>query len=135
MSASFLYPRYRPTWNIDTVIAEGSWGNNGSSPGGSDDLDRVLGSDAASGSATCSSDTLVKTGPGLYRGLSVTAALNGQVLQIRDATSAGTGTVIHTIAASSGVGMYSLPMSIPFTLGLYVDFHASGTGTVVVPYV
>lgn len=98
-------------------------------------FDRMFGGPLAQYEAA-TADELVKTGPGVYYGVVITTALSAHALEIRDATSAGSGTVIHTIPASAAVGnTYVLPVGVQFNTGLFVDFNASGTGTVLALYI
>ena len=80
-------------------------------------------------------DELIKTGAGVFYGVVVTAALSAATVEIRDATSAGSGTVMVTIPASSAIGtkIDFGGMGVRFSTGLYADF--GGTGTITVLYV
>ena len=79
-------------------------------------------------------DELVKTGAGVFYGITVTAALSAATVVVRDAVAAGAGTVIAVVPASSAAG-YMLNfggVGVRFSTGLYVDF--GGTGTVITAY-
>ena len=80
-------------------------------------------------------DELIKTGAGVFYGVIVTTALSAAVVEIRDATSAGGGTVIATLPASSAIGtkIDFGGMGVRFNTGLYAAF--AGTGTITVLYV
>lgn len=80
---------------------------------------------------SCAADTLVSTGPTIYGGCTVIAALSAATCEIRDAVAAATGTIIDILAASSPVGT-SRVGGILCPTGLFVDFN--GTGTVVIRY-
>jgi hypothetical protein len=88
----------------------------------------------ASDYSSNTADGLIKTGPGTFYGCEVTAALSAAAVEIRDSLTAGGGTVIATIPASSAVGYQKEfgGRGIKFTTGLYIDF--GGTGTVVTLY-
>jgi hypothetical protein len=79
-------------------------------------------------------DELVKTGPGVFYAITVTAALSAATVVVRDAVAAGAGTVLAVIPASTAAGgMLSFGgVGVRFNTGLYIDF--GGTGTVVVAY-
>lgn len=83
--------------------------------------------------AVCTSDTLVYSGPCIYGGVKVNVALSAHALPIRDAIAAGAGNIIDSLAASSAIGTQREGPIICNT-GLFVDFDASGTGTIVVLY-
>lgn len=101
--------------------------------GESQQHDRLFGGAAASYNEA-TADELVKTGPGVFYGVIITVALSAAALSIRDASSAGTGTVMMTIPASAPVGVtYVLPVGIEFNTGLFIDF--AGTGTVIALYI
>lgn len=83
-------------------------------------------------SSAITADTLVKTGACTYRGFRVTAATATAAIEIRDATSAGTGIVIDVIPATTAAGTRVDVAGINCETGIYVDYGASATGTVVV---
>ena len=84
--------------------------------------------------ANCTADTLVKSGAGIVYGIIVTTALSAATIDIRDATSAGTGTILFTIPASATVGtIIQFGTGIVVNSGIYADFN--GTGTINVLYV
>lgn len=85
----------------------------------------------AAHSAAITADALVFTGPCIYYGYSVTTATATAAIQVRDAVSAGGGTVIGTINASTAIGQYPTTTGVYCETGLYVDYAASATGTVV----
>jgi hypothetical protein len=66
-------------------------------------LDRQFGGARASYNEA-TGDELIKTGAGVFYGITVTVALSAATVVIRDATSAGTGTVLCVIPASSAAG-------------------------------
>jgi len=97
-------------------------------------LDRQYVAVKATASDNLTADTLIKSGPGLVVGYVVHAATATNVIQIRDSTTAGGGTVRVTIPASTAVGVYHFGgVGILCNAGIYLDF--TGTGTVSVLYV
>jgi hypothetical protein len=76
-------------------------------------------------------DLLVKTGPGVYCGLTVTTTTAVGIIEIRDATAAGQGVVIDVIPIGTAAGVHK-PRKVKIKRGLFVDFAASATGAVVV---
>lgn len=77
----------------------------------------------------CSADTNVSTSaPALLFGVTVTVATATNVIEIRDATAAGAGTVVLSIPAGTAVGTYYPCNGIKCNTGLYCDH--TGTGTV-----
>lgn len=86
----------------------------------------------AAHSAAITADTLVFTGPCVYYGFQVTTATATAAIQIRDGVAAGGGVVIGTINAGTAVGQYPTTTGVYCETGLYVDYAASATGTVVV---
>ena len=66
---------------------------------------------------------------GYYLGYLVTTALNAFVINVRDATAAGAGTIVDIIPISALAGaQVSLPFGKYCPTGVYADF--AGTGTV-----
>lgn len=89
----------------------------------------------ANHSAALTADTLVRTGKSIYRGFTVTVITAVGAIDIRDATSAGTGVVIDTIPAATAAGTrVEKQVGRICEVGLYVDFAAGTTGTIVVDY-
>jgi hypothetical protein len=85
-------------------------------------------------SPAITADSLVKSGQSTYRGLSVTATTAGGTIDIRDATSAGSGTIIDTIPIGTAAGTYiENVIGVVCETGIYVDYNAA-TGTVIVLY-
>ena len=83
---------------------------------------------------SATADTLAKSGPGVFYGLEVNVALSASTLTIRDSLTAGAGTVICTIPASSAIGYAKhIPGGVRFSTGLFIDF--GGTGTVTAMYI
>lgn len=78
------------------------------------------------------SDTPIKSTPGVFYGVIVTTALSAAIVEIRDATSAGAGTVIATLPASSAIGtkIDFGGMGIRCATGIFADFAGTGTITV-----
>jgi hypothetical protein len=89
--------------------------------------------DTATHSASITADALVKTGKGKYKGYLVNVITAGGTIDIRDATSAGAGTIIESIPIAKAVGRYETNRPWSFETGIYVDFNAA-TGTVIVLY-
>lgn len=86
-------------------------------------------------SSPVTADTLIKTGKTIFRGFNVTTVTAAGTIDIRDATSAGTGTIIQTLAAGTAVGVYEKQVPIICETGLYVDYNAGpATGTLVILY-
>jgi hypothetical protein len=87
----------------------------------------------ANHSSAITADALVKTGTAVYRGYTVTAATATANIEIRDATAAGAGTVIDVIESGSAIGtQVEKSVGINCETGIYVDYGASATGTVVI---
>lgn len=89
----------------------------------------------ANHSAAIAADALVKTGQGTYRGFTVTVVTAVGVIDIRDGVAAGGGVIIDTIptATAAGTRVEKL-VGITCETGIFVDFAAGATGTVVVLY-
>lgn len=80
------------------------------------------------------SNVLVNTNSAKYYGFAVSAATATAAILIRDSSSAGSGTIIDAIPASSAIGYRTnLANPVQCTVGLTVDFNG-GTGTVVIYY-
>ena len=89
----------------------------------------------ANHSAAITADTLVKTGQGVYRGFTITVTTAVGSIDIRDAVSAGTGTVIDTITMATAAGTrVEKTIGVVCETGLYVDFGAGTTGTICLTY-
>lgn len=103
--------------------------NVANEPGMDTSFDRTWGGGMAK-TVSLTADGLVGVaGPCIYYGYLVTTALSAAVVNVRDATSAGTGTIIDIIAASAAAGVQNrLPTGIYCANGCYADF--AGTGTV-----
>lgn len=88
----------------------------------------------ATHSAAITADALVKTGRGVYRGYRITVVTAAGTIDIRDATSAGAGTIIETIPATTAAGTrVENTVGVICETGIYVDYNGA-TGTVVVLY-
>ena len=86
-------------------------------------------------SSAITADALVKSGKCTYRGFTVTVTTATAAIDIRDGTSAGGGTVIDTIPATTAAGTrVEKIVGINCDSGIYVDYAASATGTVIVHY-
>lgn len=87
----------------------------------------------ATHSSAITADALVKTGACTYRGFRVTTSTATAAIEIRDATAAGAGTVIDVIPSGTTAGTRIEPTTgITCETGLYVDYAAGATGTVVI---
>lgn len=87
----------------------------------------------ANHSAAITSDALVKTGQVTYRGFTITAVTAVGTIDIRDGVAAGGGVVIDTILAATAAGTrVEKTVGTVCETGLYVDFAAGATGTIVV---
>lgn len=85
--------------------------------------------------AVASADGLVKQGIGTYHGYIITVVTAVGAIDIRDAVAAGAGTIIDTIPSGTAAGSYKyLCDGIALSTGLFVDFGAGATGTVVALY-
>lgn len=81
--------------------------------------------------ASVTADADISTSsPGLLFGVLVTAATATDVIEIRDATAAGAGTVVLSIPASTAAGTFYDLKGAKLNTGIYADF--TGTGTIVV---
>lgn len=78
-------------------------------------------------------DTLVSSGKGIYRGYTITASTATANIEIRDATAAGQGTVIDVIPSGTAAGTTKARSTI-ITTGIYVDYAMLATGTLIVEY-
>lgn len=102
-------------------------------PGENSTFDRTFGGAMAKYVSKTADAQVGVAGPCLYYGYTITAATATNVIEIRDSSSAGAGTVLDSIAASTAIGTTkSYPYGIYCATGLYIDF--TGTGTVVVHY-
>lgn len=89
----------------------------------------------ATSSSAITGDSLVRSGASVYRGFHVTTATAVGIIEIRDATSAGSGKVIDTIPAGTAAGTrVEFQVGKNCDTGLYADYAAGTTGTIVVWY-
>jgi len=102
-------------------------------PGEDSTFDRTWGGPRAAGKAGLTGSGAVgAAGARMYYGFIVTTALSAAAITIYDNT-AGSGTVVDVIPASTGAGTRSvLPCPVPCTTGIYASF--AGTGTVLFLY-
>ena len=88
----------------------------------------------ANHSTAITADALVRTGRTVYRGFTVTVVTASGTIDIRDSTSAGSGTIIDTIPAATAAGTrVEKTVGLICETGLYVDYNGA-TGTVVVAF-
>ena len=81
--------------------------------------------------ASVTADTdISSSAAGLLVGVLVTVATAADVIEIRDATAAGAGTVVLSIPASAAIGTFYDLKGAKLNTGIYADF--TGTGTIVV---
>lgn len=107
--------------------------NMAQEPGHDSTFDRTWGGPMAETQSVTADGNVGVTGPCIYYGYYVTTALSAAACNIRDATSAGTGTIIDIIAASAAAGTQNVrPFGTYCANGLYTDF--GGTGTVTIFY-
>lgn len=102
-------------------------------PGDDTALDRSWGGGKCLSTTVLTADALVKNGGGVLCGYVVHVATAGGVIEIRDSTTAGDGTVRITIPAATAVGEHVFSQAITCSSGIYLDF--TGTGSVSVLYV
>lgn len=78
--------------------------------------------------AIVTADTDVSSSsPALLFGVTVVVVTATNVIEIRDSTSAGAGTVVLSIPAATAVGTYFPCNGILMDTGLYADFTGTGT--------
>ena len=98
-------------------------------PGEDSVFDRTWGGGLCKSASLSADGQVGVAGPCVYYGYVVTTALSAAVCNVRDATSAGTGTIIDIIAASAAAGtQVNLAAGKYCANGCYADF--AGTGTV-----
>lgn len=89
----------------------------------------------ANHSAAITADALVKTGQAVYRGFTITTATATALIEIRDGIAAGGGVVIDTIPLGTAAGTrVEKTVGIVCETGLYVDYAATATGTLVLHF-
>lgn len=102
--------------------------------GESSQFNRLFGGAAPDKATPVTGDVLYHNGPCYLYGVVITTAVATAAIDLRDSTTAGGGTIKMTIpigAAPADGGKYMLPAPIPFDTALFVDYGASGTGTIV----
>lgn len=98
-------------------------------PGMDVTFDRTWGGGMAKTISLSADGQVGVAGPCIYYGYLVTTALSAAVCNVRDATAAGTGTIVDIIAASAAAGVQNrLATGIYCANGCFADF--AGTGTV-----
>lgn len=103
--------------------------NMANEPGMDSTFDRNWGGSMAKTISLSADGQVGIAGPCIYYGYLVTTALSAAVCNVRDATAAGTGTIVDIIAASAAAGVQNrLATGIYCADGCYADF--AGTGTV-----
>lgn len=89
----------------------------------------------ANHSAALTADALVKTGQAVYRGFTVTVVTAVGAIDIRDGIAAAGGVVIDTIPVGTAAGTrVEKTVGIVCETGLYVDYAAGATGTVILHF-
>ena len=103
--------------------------NMANEPGQDSTFDRTWGGPMAKTVSLTADGQIGVAGPCIYYGYYVTTALSAAVINVRDATAAGTGTIIDIVAASAAAGTQNArPFGTYCANGCYADF--AGTGTV-----
>lgn len=103
--------------------------NMANEPGQDSTFDRSWGGPMAKTVSLSADGQVGVAGPCIYYGYVVTTALSAAVCNVRDATSAGTGTIVDIIAASATAGTsVRSAVGVYCANGCYADF--AGTGTV-----
>lgn len=98
-------------------------------PGEDAAFDRTWGGGLAKSVSLGADGQIGVAGPCVFYGYLVTTALSAAVINIRDATAAGTGTILDIVPASAAVGAsLNLPFGKYCANGCFADF--AGTGTV-----
>lgn len=98
-------------------------------PGEDSTFDRTWGGALAKKVSLTADGQVGVAGPCIYYGYLVTTALSAAVINVRDATAAGAGDIVDTIAASAAAGTKERSaLGIYCPTGVYADF--AGTGTV-----
>lgn len=82
-----------------------------------------------------SSNTVVKSGNGIFYGVLVTAPTAVANINFRDTTTSNTANILLRLPAASSGFTYRLPVGMIFNTGLMVHYQASATGNVTVLYV
>lgn len=104
--------------------------NMANEPGHDDTFDRTWGGPMAKAVSLTADGQVGVAGPCIYYGYVVTTGLSANVINVRDATAAGTGTILDIVAASSAAGItVKYPFGVYCATGCYADF-VGGTGTV-----
>jgi hypothetical protein len=100
------------------------------SPGQDATFDRIWGGPMAKTTSLSADGQIGVAGPCIFYGYLVTTIVGAGVINIRDATAAGTGTIIEIVAAAAAVGTQELyPVGIYCATGCYADFASTGTLT------
>ena len=99
-------------------------------PGQSSSFDRTWGGGMCKTTSLSADGQIGAAGPCIYYGHIVTTGLGAGVVNVRDATAAGTGTILDIIAASAAAGVTkNLSTGIYCANGCYADFASTGTVT------
>jgi hypothetical protein len=98
--------------------------------GESSQYNRLFGGALPDKATAVTADLLYHNGPCLLYGYSITVAMSAHPLELRDSLTAGGGTVKAIVPASAPVGVTIWAAPIPLDTGLFVDFNAAGTGTI-----
>lgn len=89
--------------------------------------------EASTHTAGLTADALVKSGRGIYTGYTVTVSVATAAIVIRDSLTAGAGDIIDVIPVGAAAGS-TKQRNVIFKKGLFVDFGATTTGTVIAEY-
>lgn len=104
--------------------------NVANEPGMDSTFDRTWGGGMAKTVSLSADGQVGIAGPCIYYGYLVTTALSAATINVRDATGAGSGTIVDIIAASAAAGVQNrLPVGIYCSTGCYADFNGTGTVT------
>jgi|APLak6261663543_1056040.scaffolds.fasta_scaffold34457_2 hypothetical protein len=96
-------------------------------------MPRNYNSEASTHTAGLTADSLVKSGKGIYTGYTVTTAVAVAAIVIRDSLTAGAGDIIDVIPIGAAAGS-TKQRNVIFKRGLFVDFGATTTGTIIAEY-
>lgn len=104
--------------------------NTAIEPGHDSTFNRTWGGGMAKSVSLTADGQIGIAGPCIYYGCIVTSALGAGVINIRDATAAGTGTIVDIVAASAAAGIEKArPFGVYCANGAYADFASTGTVT------